>query len=300
MSSLLHLLWAIPAKVKWDCVETLKYTGPLGPKSYLEEAQPYTSDRHRSSPQHTRARGFKVKHGFSQKNADEKHSIPMLPSRTVSATVSPLVLAEPQNSSVGDQGLNLLKGLPTFQPHLTRSKGLPAVIGTHRNGGCSVTWESCSRLDRASQGSQGTRGSPNLQATKNLIGASSPLHRGLSSLSWCYHAYPPSRPSSALTSNSSGTSKDQLVVAAVFLFSSQQQKLLYCPKPLEKLLTLLRATPHRMTAPLHLGTSVSKYWKNLLEGQRSLEMTTVPKNIFMGRKSVQRPCIMEGQQIECL
>lgn len=62
---LLHLLCAIPAKVKWDHVETLKYTDPLSPKSCPEEIEPYTSDRHRSSPQHTTAWGFKVKHGVT-------------------------------------------------------------------------------------------------------------------------------------------------------------------------------------------------------------------------------------------
>lgn len=66
---LLHLLCAIAAKVKWDSVETLKYTDPLSPKSYPEETEPYTSDRHMSPPQHARARGFKVKHGIIVRSA---------------------------------------------------------------------------------------------------------------------------------------------------------------------------------------------------------------------------------------
>lgn len=60
---------------------------------------------------------------------------------------------------------------------------------------------------------------------------------------------PPSfwaRQSSALTLNLSGTSKDQLVVTSVFHLSCQQQKLLHCPRQLEKLLlSLLCATPCR-------------------------------------------------------
>lgn len=60
---LLHLLCAIPAKVKQDHVETLKYTDPLSPRVYPEETEPYTSDSHVSPPQHARAWGFKVKHG---------------------------------------------------------------------------------------------------------------------------------------------------------------------------------------------------------------------------------------------
>lgn len=41
-----HLLCAqssIPAKVKWDSTETLKYTDPVSPKPYAEEAEHYTS-----------------------------------------------------------------------------------------------------------------------------------------------------------------------------------------------------------------------------------------------------------------
>lgn len=43
--------------------------------------------------------------------------------QTVSATMSPLILAEPQNSSVGGQELNLLEGLPRLQPLVTQAKG---------------------------------------------------------------------------------------------------------------------------------------------------------------------------------
>lgn len=98
------------------------------------------------------------------------------------------------------------------------------------------------------------------------------------------------RPSSVLPSNSSGTSEDQLAVTSVFPLSSQQQKLLHCPRQLEKLLlSLLHATPRRTATPLRLGTtSMSKYLRNLSEGHRSQEMTPVPNNVVTGRKNLQR------------
>lgn len=76
---LLHVLCAIPAKVKRDRVETLKYTDPLIPRLYPEETEPYTSDRRVSPPQHARARGFKVRHGVIVRSAcflKEYRSVP--------------------------------------------------------------------------------------------------------------------------------------------------------------------------------------------------------------------------------
>lgn len=66
---LLHLLCAIPAEVKQDHVETLKYTDPLSPKSCPEDTEPYTSDRHVNPPQHARAQGLEVKHGVILRSA---------------------------------------------------------------------------------------------------------------------------------------------------------------------------------------------------------------------------------------
>lgn len=62
--------------------------------------------------------------------------IPSSLPQTVSATVSSLVLSEPQNSSFGGQELNLLEGLPKLKPHVTRSKShtSSSVIGAHCNG----------------------------------------------------------------------------------------------------------------------------------------------------------------------
>lgn len=109
--------------------------------------------------------------------------------QTVSATVSPLVLAELQDSSVGGQELNLLKGQPHFSLTSQDRRAFLQCNWYSRNGGSSVTRESCSRLESASQGSQGTRGSPYLQAIINLHGASNPLHSFLGQIQlWGAHS----------------------------------------------------------------------------------------------------------------
>lgn len=97
--------------------------------------------------------------------------------------------------------------------------------------------------------------------------------------SFCY-AHPPSELGRLLCwLHLSGTSKDQLVVTSVFPLSSQQQKLLHCPR---------HSTPCRMTVPLQLRTtSMSKYMINLSERHRSQEVTLVPINALMGRKYLQ-------------